>query len=222
MNFIPNSTDLHGAIYERVVIILPYRAPEAVKKIEAEFERINLECLNLKNSSYLNSKELTDQEKADRSLDFLSGFEIMDADFRMFIIEGCGGAGKSIDQFYRANARQRPNDKKFKMLYNIQVRFKNRMYTDFNVSMKRIRLRDTITTIMASPDVYLRSKVPQEMYDTIQKFAEIRKLDRMTLVRDFNLFPIAANLLTLERKYGDALSYEDINGCKKKRRRRKT
>ena len=60
MNFIPNSTDLHGAIYERVVIILPYRAPEAVKKIEAEFERINLECLNLKNSNYLNSKELTD------------------------------------------------------------------------------------------------------------------------------------------------------------------
>ena len=108
------------------------------------------------------------------------------------------------------------------MLYNIHVRYKNRLYTDFNVSMKRIRLRDTITSIMASPDVYLRSKVSQEMYDTFQKVAEIRKLDRMNLVRDFNLFPIPVNLFTLERKYGDALSYEDIHGCKQKRKRRKT
>jgi len=153
-------TDLNGAIYERMVIILPYRAPDAVKVIEAAFERINLECLNLKNSSYLNSKELSDEEKADRSLDYLCGFEIMDAEFRMFIVEGCGGPGKSIDQFYKVNARTRPNDKKFKILCNTQVRYKNRMYTDFNVAMKRIRLRDTLTFIMKSPDVYLRSKVP--------------------------------------------------------------
>ena len=50
------------------------------------------------------------------------------------------------------------------------------------------------------------------MYDTLQKFAEIRKLDRVSLVRDFNLFPITVNLLTLERKYGDSLSEEDLSG----------
>lgn len=98
------------------------------------------------------------------------------------------------------------------MLYNPEVRYKNRLYQDFNVAMKRIRLRDPLTKIMASPDVYLRSKVPQDMYDTLQRFAEIRKLDRASLVRDFNLFPIPEHLLTLERKYGDSLTFEDING----------
>ena len=58
------------------------------------------------------------------------------------------------------------------------------------------------------------------MYDTLQKFAEIRKLDRMGLVRDFNLFPEPEHLLTLERKYGDALSIEDISGSKPKKRKR--
>jgi hypothetical protein len=94
------------------------------------------------------------------------------------------------------------------------VRFKSRMYLDFNVALKKIRLRDVLTKIMGSPDIYLRSKVPEDMYDTLQKFAEIRKLDRASLVRDFNLFPITENLLTLERKYGDSLSYEDLNGLK--------
>jgi hypothetical protein len=42
---------------------------------------------------------------------------------------------------------------------------------------------------MSQPDIYLRAKVPEDMYDTLQKFAEMRKLDRINLVRDFNLFP---------------------------------
>jgi len=100
------------------------------------------------------------------------------------------------------------------MLYNPQVRFKNRLYMDFQVAIKKIRLRDPLTKIMGQPDIYLRSKVPEDMYDTLQKFAEMRKLDRANLVRDFDLFPTPVNLLTLERKYGDSLNYEDLNGFK--------
>ena len=159
--------DLEGPIFERMIIIVPYKSPETVKHIEAVFERINLQGLNLENSRYLNTKELTEEERADRSLDFLGGFEIMDSEFRMFIIEGLGGKGHGMEQFYRANERTRPNDKKFKMLYNPLVRFKNRMYLDFNVSIKKIRLRDPLTRIMGAPDVYLRSKVPEDMYDTL-------------------------------------------------------
>ena len=145
-NFASNNIlDINGPIYERLIIVLPYRAPDAVKTIESTFERINLECLGLESQRYLNTKELSDEEKTNRSLDYLCGFEIMDAEFRLFIIEGCGGFSRSIDQFYKANERARPNDKKFKMLYNSQVRFKNRIYTDFNVAMKRIKLRDTLT-----------------------------------------------------------------------------
>ena len=65
---------------------------------------------------------------------------------------------------------------------------------------------------MSEPDIYLRSKVSQEMYDTLSKFAEIRKLDRQSLVRDFNLYPSADNIFTLERKYGDSLTLFDLNG----------
>ena len=100
------------------------------------------------------------------------------------------------------------------MLYNPEVRFKNRMYLDFNVALKKIRLRDNLQKIMGAPDVYLRSKVPEDMYDTLQKFAEIRKLDRAGLIRDFNLYPVTERMMTLERKYGDALNHEDLYGFK--------
>ena len=91
----------------------------------------------------------------------------MDSEFRMFVIEGLGGVGNSMDKFYRANERERPNDKKFKMLYNPACRFKSRMYLGFNCALKKIRLRDTLSSIISKSDVYLRSKVPEDMYDTL-------------------------------------------------------
>lgn len=160
-------TDLNEAIYERMVLILPYKSPENVKCIERAFEAVNLEGLNLENARYLNTKELSKEEREDRELNFLGGFELMDSEMRMFVIEGLGGEGNAMDKFYKANERTRPNDRKFKMLYNPNVRFKNRIYLDFNAAVKKIRLRDTLTKIMGAPDVYLRSKVPEDMYDTL-------------------------------------------------------
>ena len=95
------------------------------------------------------------------------------------------------------------------------------MYLDFNVAIKKIKLRETLRAIMGAPDVYLRSKVPEDMYHILQQFAEIRKLTRLHLVRNFNLFPETENLLTLERKYGDSLNFEDMNGKPGKKGKKK-
>lgn len=160
----------------------------------------------------MSTKEFTEDEKKNRALDFISGFCLMDSETRMYIFEGLGGEGRGIEMFYKDNMRQRPNDRKYTLLYNPDVRFKNRQYIEFNCSIKKIKLRENLRAIMGAPDVYIRSKVPEDMYDILQKFAEIRKLTRLSLVRDFNLFPTPEKLLTLERKYGDSLNYEDMHG----------
>jgi hypothetical protein len=167
--------DPNEAIYERMVIVVPYKAPATVKQLHLSFEKVNLELLNLDSAIYLNTKELTEAERNDRSLDYLGGFELIDSEMRLLVIEGIGGKGNSMDKFYQANERERPNDKKFKMLYNPDIKFKNRMYQDFNCAIKRIKLRESLTSTINAPDIYLRAKVPEDIYDTLQKFAEIRK-----------------------------------------------
>ena len=182
---------------------------------------MNLLGLNLENARYLNTKDFSEEERKDRALDFIGGFCLMDSETRMYIFEGLGGAGRGIELFYKDNMRDRPNDRKYTLLYNPDVRFKNRMYLDFNASIKKIKLRENLRALMGAPDVYLRSKVPEDMYNILQQFAEIRKLTRLSLVRDFNLFPITEKLLTLERKYGDSLNHEDMNGVPGKQRKKK-
>jgi hypothetical protein len=52
-------SNVNDAIFERMIIILPYKAPDMVKSIERTFERLNCEGLNLENARYLATKELT-------------------------------------------------------------------------------------------------------------------------------------------------------------------
>ena len=72
-----------------------------MKAIQESFEKINLDCLKLDNARYLNTKELSEEEKKDRKFDFIGGFELIDAEHRIFVIEGLGGEGRSINRFYK-------------------------------------------------------------------------------------------------------------------------
>lgn len=56
--------------------------------------------MKLENARYMSTKEFTEEERKDRTLDFLSGFCLMDSETRTYILEGLGGEGKGVHQFY--------------------------------------------------------------------------------------------------------------------------
>ena len=111
-----------------MVIVLPYRSAEKVKQIEHSFEQINMQCLGLQNARYLSTKELTADEKNNRQMDYLGGFELIDKEMRMYVFEGVGGVGKSMHRFYQINEREHSNDRRFKMIFNPEITFKHRLY----------------------------------------------------------------------------------------------
>jgi hypothetical protein len=73
-------------------------------------------------------------------------------------------------------------------------------------------LRENLTKLLGKPEIYLRNKVPEYLYDTLIVFNEIRKCDNIKEVEALNLFPNPEHLISLERKYGEALSEEDVTG----------
>jgi len=87
----PKPFNEHDAIFERMIIIIPYKAPETVMQIEQSFERINMQKLGFDNVRYLNTKEFTEEERKNRKLDFIGGFELMDPENRIYVFEGLGG-----------------------------------------------------------------------------------------------------------------------------------
>ena len=52
--------------------------------------------LGVDNVRYLNTKEFTEEERKNRRMDIIGGFELMDSEFRIYIFEGLGGIGRGI------------------------------------------------------------------------------------------------------------------------------
>lgn len=87
-------------IYERAIYIFPYKSKEMVVNLQETINQINLEGLNIKEGGEraLTTYVLSEEEKSNRKKDFISGFEILDDEFRMFILEGL--SDKAMKKFY--------------------------------------------------------------------------------------------------------------------------
>ena len=98
--------DPNGAIYERVMYLIPYKSSQMLQRIYKSIEKINLVGIGHNEDDsvrMLTTKELSDEEKANRLLDVITGYEFMDAEFRIIVLEGIGGRGWSMHKFYEQN-----------------------------------------------------------------------------------------------------------------------
>lgn len=69
----------------------------------------------------LNTKALNEVERANRHLDVLTGFELIDFDKRMYVFEGLSeGAMAKIEKYLPIEA---PNSEKIKILKNKDILF---------------------------------------------------------------------------------------------------
>lgn len=83
-----------------------------------------------------------------------------------------------------------PNTKHFKILKNSNITFLKRLYADFNIDFKRIRFRPSLTQLLLDPIIYIKSKVPEEISQNLNRINEIKKIcDDLKSVDSMNLWP---------------------------------
>lgn len=58
----------------------------------------------------------------------------------------------------------------------------------------------------------MRAKVPENIMIVLNQISNIKKHWNLRTVVEFNLFPKSDDLISLERKYSDSLSEEDVTG----------
>jgi len=54
-----------------------------------------------------------------------------------------------------------PNTETFKILRNTNILFKDRIYCDFGLDIKKVRLRENLREFLMKPDIYNRIKLPE-------------------------------------------------------------
>lgn len=84
------------------------------------------------------------------------------------------------------------NKDKQKILKNTKILFTTRAYADFNLELKRIRLRPSLSQILLDPSIYIKSKVDEKICENLNKLSDlIRICDDLQTVSSMNLWPEA-------------------------------
>ena len=155
--------------YTRMVFVFKYTDDETLSAINAAVSAVNLVALpDIQGSlrSYIFSKEEVLSVNSG-VLDVVCGFTVIDDDVRIVVIEGLAGPDKAMQEIFLDIPRLQPNNKSLKILCNPEVLFPKRLYTEFGPEIKRIRIRDKISKLARSPEIYNRKQVDAVCFEAI-------------------------------------------------------
>ena len=212
----PEKPKIPPGLYGRAVYLFPYKDQSFVAQLQSAIESLNRRSLQIEAEGRraLAARLLSPQEEADPMLNIITGFEIIDTNVRLYVLEGqFAGLLRELTEMV---PKTEHNEDMRKSLINTELKFDERLYIKFGPDFRRIRLREPLEQILLNPDVYIRSKVSEQLLNTLERLMDIRRADRLKHIKEFNLCPSLEDLLLLERKYGEALTEEDITGLPKK------
>ena len=207
---------------ERFIYITTYYDSNFMQVLKKLFEEINQAAFNLRSVKEIYTRGLSDEERDNNEIDYISGFQIIDKNLRITILEGITGKGMKKVKEYLPKTQM--NSKTLMIFADSNVLFNKRLYSKFDLSLKYIKLRDNLSNILQTYDIYTKATKYKQIYDSFLNFGSILKAETLKEISNANLFPDAESLLLLERKYADILNDEDMTGIhkdKKKKRRMK-
>ena len=113
------------------------------------------------------------------------------------------------------------NNKNYMIFADSTVLFNKRLYSKFDLSLKYIKLRETLSNILQTFDIYTKANKYRQIYDAFLDFGSILKAQTLREISNAKLFPDAESLLLLERKYADILNDEDMTGIHKEKKKKR-
>ena len=204
--------------FTRAVYTFEYNNVKLLQSLNAAIAKVNEAALKDTMIGSLMSYQLTSEQveaTENATMNVLCGFTVLDDDSRMIFLEG---TVEGIESVLHDVPRSQANDWSFRVLANPEVRFKERLYTGFNVDLKKVRLREPLPILNAMPELYNRAKVTEECFEALHRLGEIRHSNRMSEANVLQMFPTANMVTSIESKYGESISLEDILGVKPKKK----
>ena len=172
-----------SALFERAVFMFPYKNKELLQQIQNTMFEINGAALP---EVSLRSYQLTEDERVaanEGRLDIITGFTVIDDKHRIIVIEGIGGSDGGMGRMAEAVRRSQANGPDTRIYRDSAIRFHDRVYTEFDVDLKRIRLRNVLSEIVEKSDIYNIAKVSKECFRALHDLQRLTESTRLRQIK---------------------------------------
>ena len=201
--------------YVRAVFIMDYTDNEMLHTVQDGVRSTNAEVLELQGTDAhilqtLTTYKLSEEQMADSSLDLLTGFHLIDSDRRLIVVEGLKVGSMSIIDQIAAELIGTSSERR--ILINFDIEYEHRLYSSFGVDLKPIKLRSTLSVILADAGMVGSGKVRFECKEGLRCLAKLTEILWFRQADRMHLMPTHTMLNYVDKKFGGELTKDDIFG----------
>lgn len=200
--------------FARFVLITDVRQTTIMKRLLAFVTAVNIKALMLDEAQArtIASVQLTPEQRLDKTLDILTGFCVIDRRTRITVVEGLRD-GAVVEALKVLQVGEKRHSSQFKLLHHSDIGFSERLYSDFNLCIKQIKLRDRrLEKLAQRPILYERSRGGHDVVETVTSLMNMKRAPRLHTLKLAGSFPTALDIATLETQYGDYVADEELQG----------
>ncbi|XP_062581954.1 uncharacterized protein LOC134243735 isoform X3 [Saccostrea cucullata] len=199
--------------FGRIIYIFGYKNTTILNLLETLVTEINAKALELDNmpphviSAALSTYKLSLEQQRSRDLDIITGFQVMDGDKHVFVLEGL--RDKAIEYVWENVTG--PENSDVRVLYNSDLSFSERLYGPLDVDLCRVKLHEPLGQIVQQPLLYVRDMVPKPCFQGLLNLHQIVNSNVMKDVIRNSLFPLADMVISMSREFGVPITQEDFD-----------
>jgi len=202
-------------VFGRIVLMFEYNNKQFLNILDKYITNVNARALNLHQFDYniaeaaLNTYKLTDEEKASKTLDILTGFHLIDGQIHLFVLEGLQNS--AIKNLLSDVPREKSSEEDWMIeVHDSSITYNKRIYEKLDVNLTRIRLYQSLSSVVRQPLLYVRDILPKPCLDCLLKLDQMTKMHRLRNMTSTGVFPSYEMIHSLNEELGVAVTYEDF------------
>nr|KAF6297574.1 hypothetical protein mPipKuh1_007153 [Pipistrellus kuhlii] len=209
--------DLMSTQFGRIVFVFDTKKISLLYSLLQDIIMINAKALDLDSYPLTNIQQILSafkirvkiQERLD--LDVLTGFHLLDGKIHLLILEGLAEQGlKRLWESHQSRITSAEYGK-YKVLYNSQLLFQQRLYADLDTILYHMHLCKPLSQLMKHVALHLRNTVMHKAFQALTRIYCICHYSttlREVMTRD--LLPSSSMIKHLSQEFGLPISLEEL------------
>ena len=206
--------------FVRLVAIMAYEDTEMLMALLTAARSHNVAALGLQGSANhvlktLVTYQFSEAQRADRTLDVVTGFQLIDGESRVLVVEGLPqGALRELLAAVRelCTPTRRKDWPRRRVLVNDGLAHQQRLYDGLGADIQPLKLRAKLHAIVAAPGTFATGNVKEDCMVAVKRLHALSQQRWMRQVEEMQLLPTEDMLLAIDKKFGGGLTQADLEG----------